>query len=241
MKVLIIDDNKIYRESLNMLLQMEWPEARIYEADDGVIGIVQAMNCKPDLIFILGDFLEGHGTQETDLLQILQRLSAPFGVWAVPGNHDSYGRDNKSLELLKKSGARVLRNQLIQIKFGFNLIGIDHGRRGNRQSGKNSNFIEKTLGNLPKGTTIFLSHKPQAVLEVDRAGVGLMLSGHTHGGQIWPFDYLVQRRFPYLEGLYEFENMSLIVSRGAGTWGPRMRLWQPGEILHITLRKGTKK
>ncbi|MCI5144290.1 MAG: metallophosphoesterase [Candidatus Electrothrix sp. AR3] len=206
--------------------------------------ITQILEQKPDLIFILGDFFEGHGIQETDLpdlLQVLQRLSAPLGVWAVPGNHDSYGKDNKSMEILEISGIRVLRNQLIQIKFGFNLIGIDHGRRGERQSEKNSDFIEKTLGNLPKGTTLFLSHKPQAVPEADRAGVGLMLSGHTHGGQIWPFNYLVQRRFPYLEGLYEFDNMSLLVSRGAGTWGPRMRLWQPGEILHITLRKGIKK
>ena len=67
-------------------------------------------------------------------------------------------------------------------------------------------------------------------------GVGLMLCGHTHNGQIWPFNYLVKMRFPLLTGRYDVNGMTVIVSRGAGTWGPRMRLWQPGEILRITLR-----
>lgn len=204
--------------------------------------ITQVLDQQPDLIFILGDFFEGHGTQETNLQQILQRLSAPLGVWAVPGNHDSYGRDHHGMELLEKAGIQVLRNQLVQIKLGFNLIGVDHSRRKDRQSSIDTDFLKKILADLPKGATIFLSHKPkpQAVLEADKAGVGLMLSGHTHGGQIWPFDYLTQRPFPYLEGLYELNNMSLIVSRGTGTWGPRMRLWQPGEILRLTLRSGRK-
>ncbi len=67
-------------------------------------------------------------------------------------------------------------------------------------------------------------------------GVDLMLSGHTHGGQIWPFDYITKRFFPLLEGEYRIYGMTVIVSRGTGTWGPHMRLWSPGEISHITLR-----
>jgi hypothetical protein len=63
-----------------------------------------------------------------------------------------------------------------------------------------------------------------------------MLCGHTHGGQIWPFSYLVRRTYPLLAGRYEVDGMPVIVSRGTGTWGPRMRLWYPGEILRITLR-----
>ena len=64
-----------------------------------------------------------------------------------------------------------------------------------------------------------------------------MLCGHTHGGQIWPFDYLVKRRYPLLEGKYEVDGMIVIVSRGTGTWGPCMRLWSPGEILRVTLHR----
>jgi hypothetical protein len=63
-----------------------------------------------------------------------------------------------------------------------------------------------------------------------------MLCGHTHGGQIWPLGYLVRRTYPLLAGRYEVGGMPVIVSRGAGTWGPRMRLWRPGEILRVTLR-----
>ena len=62
-----------------------------------------------------------------------------------------------------------------------------------------------------------------------------MISGHTHGGQIWPFGYLVRKRYPLLAGLYEVDGMPVIVTRGAGTWGPRMRLFRRGEILHVTL------
>ena len=68
------------------------------------------------------------------------------------------------------------------------------------------------------------------------AGVDLMLSGHTHGGQIWPFGYLVKLRYPYVEGNYDINGMQLVVTRGAGTWGPRMRLWCAGEILVLKLR-----
>jgi predicted MPP superfamily phosphohydrolase len=66
--------------------------------------------------------------------------------------------------------------------------------------------------------------------------VGLMLSGHTHGGQIWPFDYLGRRVYPLFEGRYEVDRMTVIVCRGTGTWGPRMRLWRPSEMLRVTLR-----
>lgn len=65
-----------------------------------------------------------------------------------------------------------------------------------------------------------------------------MLSGHTHGGQVWPFGYLVQLRYPFLAGRYQLGDMTIIVSRGAGTWGTRMRLWQPAEIVRVTLRGG---
>ena len=86
------------------------------------------------------------------------------------------------------------------------------------------------------GATVFLSHTPWRAEEAAGAGAGLMLSGHTHGGQIWPFGYLVKNRYPLFAGRYEVNRMTVIVCRGAGAWGPRMRLWHPGEILLVTLR-----
>jgi hypothetical protein len=81
-----------------------------------------------------------------------------------------------------------------------------------------------------------LAHRPWFAVQAARAGAGLTLSGHTHGGQIWPFTYIVMLLTPYIGGRYDVEGMPLIVSRGTGTWGPRMRLWRPAEIVRVTLR-----
>ncbi len=198
--------------------------------------ISQVNEQKPDLILILGDFFEGHGYPQKDLLPILNRLTAPMGVWAVPGNHEFHGGDNKGLELFNNSGIQVLRNQWVEIQPGLILAGVDdYG--ASHQSSTESDSLSKALKNRPQGITILLSHAPRKVDEASAAGVDLMLSGHTHGGQIWPFSYLVQLNYKYLAGLYPIEKKLLIVSRGVGTWGPRMRLWHPSEFLHITLQK----
>jgi predicted MPP superfamily phosphohydrolase len=84
--------------------------------------------------------------------------------------------------------------------------------------------------------TILLSHTPWLTGRVADSGVEIMLSGHTHNGQIWPFNYLVRREYPHVGGRYDMGGTTLIVGRGTGTWGPRMRLWRPGEITLITLR-----
>jgi len=109
-----------------------------------------------------------------------------------------------------------------------------------RRTGQVSHYISKTLVGRPPGATILLSHTPWETEKAAKAGVGLMFCAHTHGGQIWPFDYLVKLRYPLLEGRYEVNGMTVIVSRGTGTWGPRMRLWSPGEILRVTLHRKEK-
>ncbi|MCJ7596519.1 MAG: metallophosphoesterase, partial [Desulfobacterales bacterium] len=105
-----------------------------------------------------------------------------------------------------------------------------------RRNGQGGEPISQALVGRPPGATILLSHTPWQAERIAKAGVGLMLSGHTHGGQIWPFDYLVRSRYPLLEGRYEVNGMTVIVCRGTGTWGPRMRLWRPSEILSVTFR-----
>jgi predicted MPP superfamily phosphohydrolase len=86
------------------------------------------------------------------------------------------------------------------------------------------------------GAGILLSHTPWEAERAAVAGAGLMLSGHTHGGQIWPFGYLTRIVYPLFDGEYDVDGMKVIVSRGTGTWGTRMRLWRPAQILRITLR-----
>jgi predicted MPP superfamily phosphohydrolase len=99
--------------------------------------------------------------------------------------------------------------------------------------------VEKALANRPPGATILLSHSPWQADTAAAAGAGLMISGHTHNGQVWPFNYLVRLRYPLLGGRYEVSGMPVIVCRGTGTWGPRMRLWLPSEIVRIKLRART--
>jgi hypothetical protein len=128
-----------------------------------------------------------------------------------------------------------LRDRAAALAPGLVLAGVDDlGAR--RQFGGGEQAIERALAGRPPGAVVLLSHSPAQVKTAASLGVGLMLCGHTHNGQIWPFNYLVRLSNPLVGGRYEVGGMTVIVGRGTGTWGPRMRLWQPGEILLITLR-----
>jgi hypothetical protein len=194
----------------------------------------QVKNLHPDMVVLVGDILDGHDGAMPELVPVLKRLNAPLGVWAVLGNHEFYRGADKCTRLLESSGIRVLRNQWTEIQPGLIISGIDDLTVG-RRIGPIGDFLSKALDKRPPGVTIFLSHTSWEAQRAADSGVGLMLSGHTHGGQIWPFGYLVRRVYPLFQGIYDINGMTVIVSRGAGTWGPRMRLWQPGEILWITL------
>jgi predicted MPP superfamily phosphohydrolase len=196
--------------------------------------VTQVQELRPDMVVLLGDIFEGHGRPEPELLSLLGRLSAPLGVWAVPGNHERYGGDGVN-GMVEEAGIGLLRSRSVEIRPGFVLAGVDD-LTSRRRPAKRDDSMDAALSNRPPGVTVLLSHTPLKYDEASRAGVGLMLSGHTHGGQIWPFGYLVRRRYPLFAGRYAVGGMTVIVSRGAGTWGPRMRLWHPGEILRVTLR-----
>jgi predicted MPP superfamily phosphohydrolase len=206
---------------LGTVLGQEWLSARVEQ--------VQAE--RPDVVVLLGDIFEGHGTVSPGLIATLRRLSAPWGVWGVLGNHESHAADGSSIELLEQARIHILRNTWTELQPGLVLAGVDY-------LGVNENavaLVNSALEYRPAGSVVLLSHAPLAAEMAANKGVDLMLSGHTHGGQIWPFGYLVMQEFPLLEGQYEVEGLKVIVSRGTGTWGPRMRLWRPGEIVRVTL------
>ncbi len=196
--------------------------------------IAQVQALRPDLVVLLGDIFEGHSPPAGPLIAKFKQLSAPLGVWAVPGNHEFHGRENMSQ--FAEVGIKILRNAWSEPKPGLVLAGVDDLTTRYRR-GQGGDPISQALAGRPPGTAILFSHTPWQAPQAAAAGVGLMLCGHTHGGQIWPFDYLVRSRYPLLEGRYDVNGMPVIVSRGTGTWGPRMRLWRPGEILRVTLRR----
>lgn len=193
----------------------------------------------PDIVVLLGDFIEGHGQSSQSLdefVSVLQKLNPKLGVWVVRGNHEFHGNGKNGLSLIKKAGFHLMDNRWEEVRPGFIMAGVDD-LSANRRSGKNADLVSKALASLPPGATILLSHTPWETRKAARAGADLMLSGHTHGGQIWPFGYIVKRVYPFLAGRYDISGMTLIVCRGTGTWGPRMRLWHTGEILRIVLSR----
>ena len=194
---------------------------------------------RPDLLLVVGDILEGDdGQVEKEIVPSLAKLRAPLGVWAVTGNHEFYNGIERSVALIEAAGCTVLRDRQAEVISGLVLAGVDD-LTARRQYGRDDQPVEKTLANRPPGAVILLSHTPWQATTAAAAGAGLMISGHTHNGQIWPFNYLVKLRYPLLGGRHEVNGMPVIVCRGTGTWGPRMRLWLPGEIVRITLKTKT--
>jgi len=208
------------------VLGADWLEARV----------AQANALEPDVIVLIGDLLEGHGGSESQLAEIFGRLEAPLGVYAVEGNHDRYRGGNSPLALLERHGIQVLRNRWVEVRPGLVAAGVQDLGRRRSSDGSLEEIIRTTLEGRPEGATLFLSHTPDGAELAAKEGAGLMMSGHTHGGQIWPFNHVVRLRYPLLAGRYEVGGMTVLVSRGTGTWGPRMRLFAPGEILVVRLR-----
>jgi predicted MPP superfamily phosphohydrolase len=212
---------------LGSLLGQAWLEARVEQ--------VQAL--RPDMVVLLGDIFEGHGRPRSEFLQTLSRITAPLGVWAVSGNHEFHSGSGGAMALVQVAGLHVLHNCWTEVYPGVVLAGVDDLTTWYRE-GRDGDPVSQALTARPPGAAILLSHTTWKADEAARMGVGLMLCGHTHGGQIWPFGYLIRLRYPLLAGRYDINGMTVIVCRGTGTWGPRMRLWHPGEILRITLHPG---
>jgi len=190
---------------------------------------------RPDVVLVAGDLVDGEVGRLEPLRPVLKTLRAPLGVWAVTGNHEYYAGLERSVELLEEAGYTVLRDRWAEIVPGLVVAGVDD-LSARRQFGHPDRPLDQALNGRPPGAVILLSHSPLQADAAAAAGAGLMLSGHTHDGQIWPFGYLVRLSYPLLGGRYEIGRMPVIVCRGTGTWGPRMRLWRPSEILRIRLR-----
>ena len=207
---------------LGNTLGPRWLESRVAQ--------VQAL--KPDIILLLGDIFEGHGENTEAFVPHFRKFSAPLGVWAVDGNHEKHGKAGGSWSSLAGTQITTLQNELTQPISGL----IFAGRSVSSNNDEKTSTPWNPTRERPPGGLILLAHYPEDAQAAAHAGVGLMLTGHTHSGQVWPFSLLVEMKHPLISGRYNIDGMTLLVCRGTGTWGPRMRLWRPSEILRVTLR-----
>jgi predicted MPP superfamily phosphohydrolase len=196
---------------------------------------------KPDLVAVTGDLVDGSVSKLRDEVTPFGDIRGRFGVFFVTGNHDHYsGADGWSARL-QELGFQILRNERITLEAdgaSFELAGVDDHRSGYETFGGED--LDAALADLPPDRfVLLLAHDPTTFKKARRMGVDLQLSGHTHGGQIWPFAWFVRLAIPWVAGLYRSGDAQLYVSRGTGFWGPPMRLFAPAEITEIRLRHGS--
>ncbi len=192
---------------------------------------------EPDVVAITGDLVDGSVAQLADAVAPLAELRARHGVFFVTGNHEYYSGADAWIEHLGTLGVRVLRNERVTIEHegeAIDVAGVDDWEA--RSFPGHGRDLREALRDKPRDRkVILLAHQPKQIEEAAELGVDLQLSGHTHGGQIVPFNYLVRLQQPYVAGLHTHGPTKLYVSPGTGYWGPPMRLGVAAEITAIEL------
>ncbi|MEB3299578.1 MAG: metallophosphoesterase [Candidatus Sericytochromatia bacterium] len=224
-------------------LPPEWHGLRIAQISDVHVGNTvrnryvrrlskSIRNLQPDLLAITGDLVDGPVYRLSEQLAPLLEWKPPLGIAFAPGNHEYYAGAEEWLEFLQSHGVQVLRNGHVQHERGgaaLVVAGVDDFAAP-RFGGPGPDLAAALKGAPAEAPVILLAHQPPAIGAARDAGVALQLSGHTHGGQIVPFNLLVRLDQPHVAGLFRHGGTWLYVSRGTGWWGPPMRLGAPAEL-----------
>lgn len=226
-------------------LPQAWEGKRIVHISDVHLGpilrqdffhkvIRRIEDLKPDAVFITGDLFDGAESDFSWVKSPLNNLNPPFGVYYSFGNHDfSLGHERVS-DLLKAENINILDNRLIE-KEGVQIIGLNFTPDRNFDLKR---AVLASTGYQPAKPSIVLFHEPKDTSKLKGIGVDLLLSGHTHGGQMFPFNYLASYFYHHhSHGIYRDMDFTLCVSSGVGTWGPPMRTGSKSEIIELTLHK----
>lgn len=195
-------------------------------------------SAKPDIFISTGDLVDAQIDHLEGLAERLRAVRAPYGNYAITGNHEYYAGLVKALAFTRESGFRVLRNEAVEAG-PITIAGVDD-RAAVMLKLEKPVSEKELLEKLPRERfTLFLKHQPR----LDRSSIGLFdlqLSGHTHKGQIFPFTLLVRQMFPMIAGDYDLGKGSLLhINRGTGTWGPPIRFLAPPEVTVIELVRKT--
>jgi uncharacterized protein len=196
---------------------------------DWVAHVVEQVRAlSPDLVAITGDLVDGRVHEIREHVAPLSTIQARHGVFFVTGNHEYYSGVEEWYAHLPSLGVRPLRNERVEVAPGLEIAGIED------PTGE-PDLAAALRGRDSSRALVLLAHQPRQFPEAARHGVPLTLSGHTHGGQIWPFSWIVALAQPYLAGLHRRGESQLYVSRGTGFWGPPMRVFAPPEITLLRL------
>jgi len=189
---------------------------------------------KPDIVFITGDLVDTALEHIKEAVMELDAISSKHGIYYILGNHEYFHDPLKIIDFIKTTKIKLLLNENVTIDaLKLNVVGVTD------RIGYRMNFLAPDIHKAFSGCnnaykTILLAHQPKYIEELGNYTPELILSGHTHGGQIWPFEYLVRLQQPYVKGLHKLPNGSHIyVNSGIGFWGPPMRLDSQAEIAYI--------
>ena len=207
--------------------------------EDFLRRVVDRVNAlRPDVVAITGDLVDGPAHVVEQALRPLADLVAPHGIYFVTGNHEYYWGGRESVRMVEQLGLTVLHNEhrIVEREGGTLVIGGMPDLHGGRYLPDHESRPDLVFAGAPEGVPrVLLAHQPRAVTGAAPHGVDLMLSGHTHGGQIFPFHLFVRLQQPVVRGLRKLLGVWVYAHRGTGFWGPPMRLFSTPEIAEITL------
>jgi hypothetical protein len=193
--------------------------------------IVATLNLlEPDVVFITGDMFDGQKADLNSLALLWSELTTPLGSFFIAGNHDGFTGHARHIEAVENSGVRVLNNEKVELD-GMQLLGVHY--HDSVDPGRFRAILQRAEVDRDRAS-ILLTHAPQGLRIAEEQGISLQLAGHTHGGQFFPFTWIVSRVWgPFAYGLKRLGNLLVYTSSGAGTWGPPMRVGSTPEIVLI--------
>jgi len=192
--------------------------------------LTRLRNLKPDAVFISGDMFDGPTIGLDQLVAPWREFSTSRGIFYVTGNHDEFAERSIYLDAVRRVGIRVLNNEKVSLD-GLQVVGVHDSEAGDPTELRE---ILRQVQIDRQHPSILLAHRPVNLSVAEEEGISLQLSGHTHGGQIWPWNLLVSRIYGrFGHGLSRLGKLQVYTSYGAGTWGPPLRVGTKSEIVLI--------
>ena len=230
----VIDNLPEFWKNKKIVMLADSHFGNVRSVDFGNRLILKINEQNPEIVLIAGDYYDGPPVDIEQIANLMSKVKTKKGIFFASGNHEEYGDVSNFIKFLSISGVNILNNKMIEIE-GLQIIGIDN------ESGLTPSSVLGVLERLdlyedkPK---ILIKHIPTILPEISDLGFDLVVSGHTHNGQVWPGPYLTSKVFKgFSYGLNFIDKMAVITTSGAGTWGPPQRVGTKSEIVVIELNK----